>query len=157
VFAHGSDTGSYLDDDARSAIAHAAEQVGVEALLARPLSGLSGGERRRVEVARALVDDEADVVLLDEPFAGVDVRHQPLVIAALKRRAAAGAAVAVSIHQLDVVLRLADDVLALVDGRQVACGRLDEVFTDATLERVFGQTLSIVAEAGRRGVVFPSA
>jgi iron complex transport system ATP-binding protein len=148
--------GALLDDEARALVADAATEVGVEALLDRPLRALSGGERRRVEVARVLVDRQAEVMLLDEPFAGVDVRHQPPVIAALRRRASEGAAVVVSVHQLDIVLRLADDVLALADGRQVAYGPLDDAFTDATLMKVFGLPARLVTDGEDRGVLFPS-
>jgi iron complex transport system ATP-binding protein len=145
---------SLLDDDARARIARVAEELGVAELSTRRLRELSGGERRRVEVARALVDDEVPCVLLDEPHAGIDVRNQPIVSAALRRRASEGAALVVSVHDLTVALRLAHRVVGIKEGRLVVDAPVDDAFTPENLRALYGVEGDVVTtSAGHRAVV----
>jgi iron complex transport system ATP-binding protein len=117
----------FLDDESAAAVHRAAALLHVEALLPRPLWQLSQGERRRVHVARALVDTAAAVVLVDEPHAGVDVQRQGVVSRALLSRAAQGAAVVVSCHDLALALSLGDRVLGLRAGRVVVDGPMGDL------------------------------
>jgi len=66
----------YLSPQIRALVKQAAHLTQVDHLLSRPLGTLSGGERKRVNIARCIVDDEALIYILDEPFAGIDLRHQ---------------------------------------------------------------------------------
>lgn len=147
-----------LDAPTRARVRAVAEELGVDGLLERDLASLSSGERRRAHLARALVDDEAEVVLLDEPHAGVDVRHQALVSAAIRRRRERGAAVVVTVHDLAVAAQMADFVVGLRQGRVVVAGPPDEALSPAGLEAVYGvKGARIVREGDAVGVLLPRA
>jgi iron complex transport system ATP-binding protein len=141
-----------VDDTALQRITAVADELGVAAFLDRPLATLSTGERRRVEVARALVDDAVPCFLLDEPHAGVDVRHQSLVSAALAARAKRGAIVVVSVHDLGVA-GVADRVIGMREGRVV----VDTAALDANaIEAIYGVSGAVVVRDGRAlGVLLP--
>lgn len=147
-----------VDDLARAAIHAVAEELGIEAVLTRRLSTLSGGERRRVEVARALVDDSAGGYLLDEPHAGIDARHTTLVSQALRRRAERGALVVTSMHDLGAALSLADRVIGLREGRVVVDAEVASALTSEHLLRLYGVSGEIVVSStGERGVILDVA
>ena len=101
-------------------MARALVATNIEALAARSVATLSGGERARVALARALAS-EAPVLLADEPTASLDPRHQ-LVVMELLRRAAENGAVLAVIHDLLLAARFADRVLVMDRGRLVADG-----------------------------------
>lgn len=129
------------DDRARAQAA--LERLHVGELAARSFAQLSGGERRRVELARLLVQ-EAAIWLLDEPAAHLDVAHVQLALSLARERAATGGAVAVVLHELTAAA--ACDRLALLqDGRLVAVGTPAELLTPAALEPVLGVRLVQVA------------
>lgn len=102
------------------------DQLGLGERGDEPVSGLSHGNQQRVQLAAALVH-EPDLLVLDEPFSGLD----PLGVAAmsdvLARRATDGATVVFSSHQLDLVEDLVDDVVIVAHGRDRLAGTLDEV------------------------------
>ncbi|MGD9526463.1 MAG: ABC transporter ATP-binding protein [Dehalococcoidia bacterium] len=121
----------------------AAERVAVEAALAavdlqgiadRPVERLSGGERRRVLLARGLAQD-AELLMLDEPTNHLDVRHQ-LGLLDLVRRL--GRTVVLTLHDLHLAARSCDRVVVLHDGRAVATGPPHEVLTRERVRAVFG-------------------
>lgn len=120
----------------RAAVAEALARVGLAGLARRPIGALSGGQRRRVLVARALVQ-EAGLLLLDEPLAGVDVASAELLVDVVRARADEGAGVLVSTHDLAGVTDLADDVV-LLTGRVVAAGPVASTLTPAALAEAFG-------------------
>lgn len=103
---------------------------------------MSGGERQRVLLARVLAG-ETRALLLDEPTANLDPRHRFLVVDALRRRAAAGASVLLSTHELEVASAAADEAILLGGGAVVAKGRLEETLTDALLTRLFGVAATV--------------
>jgi iron complex transport system ATP-binding protein len=145
--------GALVDDDTRRRAQEALDELHVGALIDRAVSGLSSGERRRVELARALVL-EADVLLLDEPHARVDARRVAVVDDAIRARADRGALVVVSVHDLTTALRLADRVVALRDGRVVVDAPPERAFASESLEIAFGRPGAIVeAPSGARAVV----
>lgn len=120
----------------RDAVADALARVQLSDLADRPIGALSGGQRRRVFVARALAQ-QADVLLLDEPYAGVDVVSERLIADVLADLAAAGATVLVSTHDLATLPDRADRVVLLAR-RLVADGPPDEVLAPDVLARAFG-------------------
>lgn len=143
-----------VDAGALVAVRAVAEELGVEDVLPRRLSSLSGGERRRVEVARALVDDEAEGYLLDEPHAGVDARHASVVSRALRARAERGALVVATVHDLGAALAAADRIVGLRDGRVVVDEPAAAAFTRAHLLALYGVPGEVVVSStGERGVV----
>lgn len=123
------------DDDAK---AHAAlEAVGMVWAADRSVSALSGGEQRRVALARALVQ-EARVLLLDEPTAHLDVRHALTFLDVMRAQAASGCTVVAALHDLGWAGRYADHLVLLDTGRVVASGAPAEVLTPARIAEVYG-------------------
>ena len=122
-----------------AAVTQALARVGMEALRHRQIGELSGGQRKRVFLARALAQ-EAPVILLDEPFTGVDVQTEEQIIALLRELRAAGGVMLVSTHNLGSVPEFCDRVV-LVKGTVLAEGPTAEVFTRPNLERAFGGVL----------------
>lgn len=128
--------------DADERVVQAAlERCDLMALASRPAHALSGGEQKRVAVARALAQ-EPEVLLLDEPGAFLDVRHQlelyELLAGEVKRRKLACLVV---MHDLNVAAQFADRVVLVKDGRIVASGPVDVVMTWRTLKETFGTDL----------------
>lgn len=131
------------------AAAHAAlERVGLNDRTSERFGALSGGQRQRVLIARALVQD-AGVLLLDEPFAGVDATSEARILALLDELRAEGRALAISTHDVEQARRW-DHVLCL-NGRQVAFGPPGEALTTEVLQETYGAEL-VVLEGSRRAV-----
>ncbi|MFD9523105.1 heme ABC transporter ATP-binding protein [Streptomyces sp. NPDC059979] len=128
-------------DDRAVAAAMAATEV--TDFAARPFSALSGGERARVALARVLAQ-RAPLLLLDEPTAALDLRHQELVLRICRERAEAGDAVVVVLHDLGLAAAYADRAAVLHDGRIAADGPPAEVFEDALLSRVYRQPVEVL-------------
>jgi len=103
------------------------------ALAGRDFASLSGGEKQRVLIARALVQ-KPDLIILDEPTNHLDIRHQLEVLALLR---SLPTTVIVSLHDLALASAHADRVLVLDGGRQVEFGGPLEVLTPATIRRTF--------------------
>ena len=101
-------------------------RLGLHQRLNDPLETLSLGNQQRVQIAAALVHDP-DVLVLDEPFSGLDPMAVDEVLSVLTEQAATGAVVLFSSHQLDVVERLCDDLVIIGDGRILASGGRDEL------------------------------
>ncbi|MEU2878906.1 heme ABC transporter ATP-binding protein [Streptomyces sp. NPDC007070] len=128
-------------DDAVVAGAMAATEV--SAFAARPFSALSGGERARVALARVLAQ-QAPLLLLDEPTAALDLRHQELVLRLCRERARAGDAVVVVLHDLGLAAACAHRVAVLRGGRVAADGPPAEVFSEALLSEVYDQPVEVL-------------
>lgn len=133
-------TGREDEDDAAVAEAMAATEV--TEFAARPFSALSGGERARVALARVLAQ-RAPLLLLDEPTAALDLRHQELVLRICRERAAAGDAVVVVLHDLGLAAAYADRAVVLHGGRVAVAGAPAEVFTGALLGEVYRQPVDV--------------
>lgn len=106
-------------------------------LFERGVAEMSGGERARVLLARALTAD-ARSLLVDEAIAGLDPDAQLLVLERLRARARAGQAVLLSLHDLTLAARYADRVIVIHHGTVVADGPPLEALASATLKQVFG-------------------
>jgi iron complex transport system ATP-binding protein len=122
----------------RAAVVSAMAATETESLRGRVVDTLSGGERARVLIARALAG-EPDWLLADEPFAGLDPGHA-LDACALFRRLAHehGRGVVLTLHDLGLTLRLADRVLVLADGRILADGPPQTALTPEVLRVAYG-------------------
>lgn len=128
----------YLSGADALARAHAAlAEVGIAHLADRGVAEMSGGERARVLLARALVVD-APLLLADEPIAGLDPDAQRLVLELLRARADGGAGVLVSLHDLTLAATMADRVVVLDQGRVVADAVPIQALSPAILREVFG-------------------
>ncbi|MCK1796164.1 heme ABC transporter ATP-binding protein [Streptomyces sp. XM4193] len=136
--------GTPWEDEDEEAVAEAMALTEVTEFAARPFSALSGGERARVALARALAQ-RTSLLLLDEPTAALDLRHQELVLRLCRQRAADGAAVVVVLHDLGLAAAYADRAAVVADGRIAADGVPREVFTPELLSPVYGQPVEVVA------------
>lgn len=123
----------------RAAVDAALGRVGMAEHRARQIGELSGGQRKRVFLARALAQD-ARVILLDEPFTGVDVRTEDAIIALLREMRGEGRVMLVSTHNLGSVPEFCDRTV-LVRGTVLAHGPTAEIFTRDNLARAFGGVL----------------
>ncbi len=115
-------------------------RVGMRDFADRQIGQLSGGQQQRVFLARALAQD-ADLYLLDEPFAGVDAATEKAIIAVLKSLKEAGKTVVVVHHDLASVTDYFDHVF-LINTRKVAEGPVAEAFTAETLQSAYGGRLA---------------
>lgn len=118
------------------------------ALAERSYPSLSGGEQSRVSLARVLAQ-EAPILLLDEPTAALDLRHQQAVLAIARELASGGAAVLAVLHDLNLAAAYADRVALLSAGRLAAVGRPWDVLTAEILSAIFDHPIVIVPHPAR--------
>tara|TARA_B100000780_G_scaffold189107_1_gene133023 strand:+ start:134 stop:1012 length:879 start_codon:yes stop_codon:yes gene_type:complete len=122
-----------------AAVTHALERVNMTAFRDRQIGELSGGQRKRVFLARALAQD-GKVILLDEPFTGVDVQTEDAIIALLREMRDEGRVMLVSTHNLGSVPEFCDRTV-LVKETVLAYGPTETTFTRENLELAFGGVL----------------
>lgn len=134
--------GTALEEDDDRVVGEAMASAEVGEFASRPFSALSGGERARVALARVLAQ-RAPLLLLDEPTAALDLRHQELVLRLCRERAAAGDAVVVVLHDLGLAAAYADRVAVLRDGMLAAEGPPAGVFTGDLLTEVYRQPVEV--------------
>lgn len=129
-------------------------------LLNRSITQLSGGERQRVHIARSLLkawpvlEKGNGLVLLDEPFQGLDYRHQQLLCELLSRLANNGNCVLVSVHDVNLSVSFADDVWLMHQGRLVLAGDKQDVLTQANLAQYWDVGLQCVSSDDGRGYFY---
>jgi manganese/iron transport system ATP-binding protein len=132
----------------RQAVSDALARVNMSEFRMRQIGELSGGQRKRVFLARALAQD-ARVILLDEPFTGVDVKTEEQIIALLGDLRAEGRVMLVATHNLGSVPEFCDRVV-LVKGTVLAHGPTEDVFTPENLREAFGGVLRHFMLEGER-------
>jgi manganese/zinc/iron transport system ATP- binding protein len=124
---------------------NALERVGIADLAHRQISQLSGGQQQRTFLARALVQ-EADLYLMDEPFAAVDAATEKAIVRLLQDLRSAGKTCLVVHHDLQTVPEYFDHLI-LLNMRVVAHGPTSEVFTQENLHKTYGGRLTLLSEA----------
>jgi manganese/zinc/iron transport system ATP- binding protein len=132
----------------RARAMEALEQAGMSDLADRQIGELSGGQQQRTFLARALAQ-QAQVYLMDEPFAGVDAATERTIIDLLGKMRDGGRTVLVVHHDLQTASRYFDRLL-LLNGRVVAHGPVGEVFRRETLEQTYGGKLTLLSEIASR-------
>jgi manganese/zinc/iron transport system ATP- binding protein len=118
------------------------QKVGMDALAHRQISQLSGGQQQRVFLARALAQD-AQIYLMDEPFAGVDAATEKSIMQVLHELKQQQKTVLIVHHDLQTVHAYFDSVL-LLNLRKIASGPTDEVFHSENLQKTYGGRLAIL-------------
>jgi iron complex transport system ATP-binding protein len=134
-YPHRARFGAPTQED-RAAVARALDAVDGHSFIDRPVIVLSGGERTRILLARALAV-EAPILLADEPIAALDPYHQLHVMEILQQRARAGAAVLVVIHDLALATRFMDRLVLMHEGSIAAEGKPADVLTPKNLAAIY--------------------
>lgn len=128
-----------------AAAEHYLDKVGMLAYGDRQIGQLSGGQQQRVFIARALLQ-EADIYFMDEPFAGVDLATETVIMQLLHTLKSSGKTVFVVHHDLSTMERYFDWGIIL-NMRLVACGEVKKVFTPETLNSAYGKNYALFDEA----------
>jgi iron complex transport system ATP-binding protein len=137
----------------REAAARALARLDLLGFVERRLGTLSGGEKQRVVVARALAQ-EAAIVLLDEPTAALDIGHQQQALDLLDGlRAESGLTLVAAMHDLTLAAQYADRMILLDGGRVVAEGAPTEVLTAPVIARHYGAAIDVVPVGDRIAIV----
>jgi len=135
------------DEDAQI-ITDSLVRAEVEHLRLRDVQTLSGGEMSRAGFARVLAQT-TPVLLLDEPTAALDLRHQELVLRNARQLRDFGACVVIVLHDLNLAAAYSDRVIMMADGRIVADGTPEEVFTSERIEEVYRQPVVVTSHPTR--------
>lgn len=130
----------------RAAVRRAIERMGLVDRARRPVRSLSGGERQRVLIARALASEPL-LLLLDEPAAALDVRHQLELVRTVRRLLEQGTCAVLVVHDWNLALQLADQMLVLKEGSVFAAGPPTALVTEDLFRSVFGVAVEIIRPA----------
>ncbi|MCG8511477.1 MAG: ABC transporter ATP-binding protein, partial [Rhodospirillales bacterium] len=135
------------ETDRKTAV-HALKLMDLEGLAERSFRHLSGGERQRVLLARALAQ-EARILLLDEPTASLDIRHQIEVMRTVRWLADSSAvSIVIVAHDLNLAARFSDRMILMQDGHVRAAGTAGQVLTPEAISDVYGVTVKVRFEDG---------
>jgi ABC-type Mn2+/Zn2+ transport system ATPase subunit len=135
----------------RREVARLLDQLGLGGLQDRHIRALSGGQQQRVFIARALLD-RPELLLMDEPTSGVDVRTRHDVMHLVADLHAEGLAVVVTTHDLNGIATHLPDLVCL-NTTVIAAGAPADVLTPDVLERTYGAPMEVLEHAGMRVVV----
>ncbi len=149
---HGAASEQVTDED-QGHVDRAIDMLDLEKLRNRPANELSGGEKARALLARAIAQD-TPLILADEPTAGLDPGHQIAAMNAFRKLAEMGKGIVASLHDLGLAARHSTRLVLLNEGEIIADGTPLDVLTPDTLERVFG--ISAHLEQTDDGLIFQS-
>lgn len=140
----------FYSDHFKSAVQQIIDQCNISSLINRRFNTLSGGEQKRVHFARALLqlwkcEDslEAKYLMLDEPLANLDIRHELSLLAVIRKAAASGIGVLIVLHDLNLAAKFADKVAMLNQGRIVGLGVPEDVLTTQLLTSVYDVPVNV--------------
>ncbi|MBE9563170.1 MAG: ABC transporter ATP-binding protein [Proteobacteria bacterium] len=117
-------------------VKYAMEQTDISHLANRLVTKLSGGEMQRVIIARSLAT-QANIILLDEPTANLDISHVIEILELLKKLVADGHTIILSIHDINLAVRYADNIIIVNKGNIVDSGHPEQVLTDKMINNIF--------------------
>ena len=129
----------------REAAVHALQQLGMASFAHRQIGQLSGGQQQRLFLARALVQ-EPEILMMDEPFTGVDLVTEELIVDFLRGLAAKGKTIIIVFHDLVNAKRIFDWLL-LINRRLIVAGPVSETFTQENLVKTFGKGHALFEDA----------
>ena len=133
----------------RDKIAWALQVTNTEDLKDRPVANLSGGQKQRVWIAMALAQD-TDVLMLDEPTTYLDIRYQLEILRLVRQlNTEYGLTIIMVLHDMNQALYYSDEILAMKDGKILACGAPEEVITEQLVKEVYGVPLEIRTVEGK--------
>lgn len=127
----------------------ALEQVGLHLLSQRSIMAISGGERQRALIARALAQ-QPRILLLDEPTSHLDISNKGRLLAILRRLQTDGVTIILTTHEPDIAAAVATQLVLMRDGQILESGSLQTSFNSAALSRVYGQPVEVVQIGERR-------
>jgi iron complex transport system ATP-binding protein len=131
-------------------------RLGIGHLAARPYTELSGGERQLALIARALAQ-QTRLLVMDEPFAGLDFGHQLRLLGRLEALAAEGYGILMTTHDPAQALQTRQSVALLIDGRLAGCGPAETVLTPEAIHRLYGVRVDLLRAGDGRGLAFQAA
>lgn len=140
-------------DTDRAVVERVLDHMGIAHLAERPYTEVSGGERQLALIARALAQ-EAPLLVMDEPLAGLDYGHQVRLLARLEGLAAKGYGVLMTTHDPDQPLSGCQRVVLLKDGRIAGDGSPGDVLTPDAIRMLYGVPVALLRDAGGRGIAF---
>ncbi|MDU7288137.1 MAG: heme ABC transporter ATP-binding protein [Corynebacterium kroppenstedtii] len=146
-------------DEAAEAMDTAIEETGVREFLSREFLSrefhhLSGGEKARVSLARVLTQN-TPLILLDEPTAALDIRHQEDVMKICRHRAKNGAAVGIVLHDLSLAAAWSDRIIVLDHGRVAVSGKPDGVLQPELLSKIYGCPMQVFRGPDDAPIIVP--
>ena len=139
-----------------ASVARVLEHLRIDHLAERPYTEISGGERQLTLIARALAQ-EARLLVMDEPLAGLDYGNQVRLLKRLQGLAADGYGVLMTTHDPNLPLSGCQRVALLIDGRIAADGSPGEVLTPEAIHRLYGVRVDLLRTADGRGIAFRPA
>ncbi|MCD8554733.1 ABC transporter ATP-binding protein [Seleniivibrio sp.] len=123
------------------------DRLGLLELAMRDMTQLSGGQRQKVALARAVAQD-ADYIILDEPTSSLDVRHQIETMEIISSLAAEGKGVLMAIHDIQLAANRSDRALVLSGGRVYASGSPADILNEEMLRKVYGVEAEVTMAGG---------
>lgn len=137
-------------DGHREIVRRSMAETGVEGFARKRISALSGGEKQRVFIARALAQ-EPSILLLDEPTKDLDMKHALDLLRLIRKQNERGGLTSVAVlHDLNMAARYFSRIVIMKDGRIVRAGRPEKVFTEDTIESVFEIDVNVRYDRGVR-------
>ena len=129
--------------------------MGIEQFASRYFDELSGGEKQKIAMARAIVQ-EPEILLLDEPTSNLDIKHQLEVMRTVRLLVEKGGISAImAMHDLNLASRFSDKIVMLKDGRVFEMGRPESVLIPENIEKVYGVRAEVIKDSTGRPYVMP--
>ena len=132
-------------------VSHTIERLNLEEIAMRNIGEISGGQKQKVLIARAVAQNP-EILLLDEPTSNLDLKHQLEVLDVVKKQTEDEISVVMTMHDLNLAARYSSKVLMLSDGRIFAAGDVD-VLNSNNIESVFGVKVDIIDRSGRPMII----
>ena len=144
--------GAFFDSPSdREAASRAMAKVGIPEWSNRTITELSGGERARVMLAKAIAT-ESICLLLDEPVSDLDLKYRAEAYRLIREMADGGIGVVIVAHDVGPVSRWADRLVLMADGNVIASGTQDEVLTESNLKTAYGVEVKVIADGADRAL-----